>query len=390
MADRRYTFTDTITAGRSVTNLIKMIDPMDVPLVSALGLSNEGKFRFQNWPGTKIEWLEDTLAPVSSLLTEDMDTTETGMDVTTGQGAYFSPGDILLVNNVEKVWVSAVTVDTLTVVRGFGATSGTAATTGDAVVRVGIARLEGDDSDPSFTTVPTAPYNYFQIFHREISVTGTEAQVYRYGIQYKYNRELMKFIGGKGAGGKAKGRAGQLMIDLEKTAYYGERVVRDATTPGGMGGLDTFITTNLTDLNGAALDQKTLENAIEDCWQAGGMPDCILTNSWGKRKITSFYKDSVRTERSEEMGGVIINKVDTEFGTLSVLMDRWVPATGTGKLYILQKDLCGWVTMPNRGFFEHKLAISGDYVKGEVLGEYSFVVQNEKAHAIISEFSLTT
>jgi len=53
----------------------------------------------------------------------------------------------------------------------------------------------------------------------------------------------------------------------------------------------------------------------------------------------------------------------------------------------LQRDLIGWATL--RDWFEEPLAKSGDYVRGQIVGEFGFVVQNEKAHAIIKGFSTT-
>lgn len=48
-----YTFSDTTTTRRSVANIVKILDPLDTPLLSRFGTSNQGKFRFVNFPNHK-------------------------------------------------------------------------------------------------------------------------------------------------------------------------------------------------------------------------------------------------------------------------------------------------------------------------------------------------
>lgn len=378
----RTSYTDTTPHIRVVTDMIHNIDPRDVPLIFYLGLSNQDKFRFKDFPSTKVEWLEDTLSPTTDTLAEALDNSETGVDVT--DGTLYQPGTVFQVDD-EKFWVSSVSSNTLTVIRGWGSTSAVTHDNAATITILFTARLEGDESDDGHSTAVTAPYNYAQILHKEIKVSRTDRRVSKYGIDDQYNYELMKIMGGSGGGGGKRGRAGELTIALEKTAFYGERLQGSGSVARAMGGLDTFITTNTTDLSSAALDPKTLEDAIQDCWEAGGMPDVIVCNGWVKRKITSFFAGAVRTERSERMGGTVIESVETEFGTLDLLLDRWCPSN---KMYILQSDKVGWVTIDK--FFEEKLAKTGDYTRGQVVGEYSFVVMNEEAHAIIDNVSITS
>lgn len=378
----RTSYTDTTPQKRVVTDLIQNIDPRDIPLISYLGLDNQSKFRFVNFPSTKIEWLEDTLSPTSTTVDEALDGSETGVDVAAGTGQYFQPGTVFKVDD-EKMWVSSVSTDTLTVIRGWGGSTATTHNSGATAEILFTARLEGDESDDGHTTTLSAPYNYSQIFHKEIKVSGTDEVVSKYGIADEYRYQLAKVMSG-GGNGMGKGRAGEKMLELERTAFYGERIQGSASVARGMGGFDTFITTNTTDLNGDPLDIKTLEDQIQDCWTGGGMPDLIVCNGWVKRKISSFYAGSVRTERSERRGGMMITSIETEFGVLDILLDRHCPSE---KAYIVQSDMVGWVSI--RPFFEQKLAVTGDYMRGQVVGEYSFVCMNEKAHAIIDNISTT-
>lgn len=50
-----YTFSDTTTTQRTISGLITMIDPQDVPCLSYFGTNNAGKFRLLNYPNHKVK-----------------------------------------------------------------------------------------------------------------------------------------------------------------------------------------------------------------------------------------------------------------------------------------------------------------------------------------------
>jgi hypothetical protein len=62
------------------------------------------------WGGTNNSAFQTTIA-------EDLDASETGVDVATGQGSNFANNDVVLVGS-ELMTVSSVATDTLTVARG--------------------------------------------------------------------------------------------------------------------------------------------------------------------------------------------------------------------------------------------------------------------------------
>lgn len=377
----RTTYTDTTAQMRVLRDLIDLIDPMDIPLLSLLGTNNEKRFRLINFPGTKIEWLEDTLSPNADALGANISSTgATSITVATG---VFQPGHVIKVG-AEYMWVSGVAGTTLTVTRGFYGSTAATHTSGDAVDIVTVARLEGADSDPGHTTTLDAEYNYSQILHKEIRVSGTESVINQYGIPDTLNYHLQKIIGG-GNGKGGRGQAGELPLRLNNSAYYGLRTQGNGTTiPRTFGGFNQYITTNVTNVAAAALSRKHIEDAVMDAWNGGGKPQTIICHGWAKRKITSFYEGAIRTERSESLGGAVIDRIQTEFGEIDLVLDRRCPPDS---LWVLDKDRVGWVTV--RPWDIQDLAIDGDYQKKQVLGEFSFVVLNEKAHAKIHSFSTT-
>lgn len=366
------TYSDTDPQKRVIADLIDIIDPRDTPVVSYFGLDGDpGKFRLVNWPGVKVEWLEDTLAALTDTLGASCTSNATSLSVT--DGSLHKAGDIIEIDS-EMMWVSDVsaTSNKLTVTRNYGGTQATHASAA-TITLINHARLEGADADydRAFADI-TAPYNYTQIFQDDVKVSRTQNRISQYGMAEEFDYQAAKKIP-------------EMSRLIERAFFRGQRKSGSATAPRAFGGLETFATNNTKSGASAALVQKDLEDLVQDCWTDGGAPDLIICNSWVKRKISGFYADSVRTTRDETRGGVTISEVETEFGVLKVLMTRWCPST---KLYIVESQYIGFVAFDP--FFQEPLDKTGDSVKGQVVGEYTLVVKNGKAHGYMKSISTTS
>ncbi|MFN8468599.1 MAG: DUF5309 family protein [Caldilineaceae bacterium] len=377
----RTTYTDTTNQKRSISDMINYIDPSDAGLLQRFGIANQGRFRLLNWPSTKYEWLEDAASSTATTLAEQADIAETELDLT--DGSLFKEGDILLCGT-ELMYVSGVATNTVTVVRGFGGTTDALHLNGAAIEMVTIARLEGADWDVDHTTVTSAPYNYTQIFSGAATVTGSEEVMSKYGYNDTMAYHLAKLMGGSNGQG-TRFRAGKLPIALQKTFYYGKRAVGSSSTSRAMGGFEQFVTTNVTDLSSAALLRKNIEDLLQRCSQAGGLPDTLICNAWPKRKISSMFEGTISTQRTETTGGSVINRIITDFGELDVVYDRLCP---TDRLYVVDSAKLGWVEY--RPFKVVDVTTSGDYTEKAIVGEYGFVVTNESAHGYIKGISTTS
>ncbi len=371
-AGQQTSYTNTLPQKRVVTDRILMTDPNEIVAINALGLDNESKFQFVNTPGKAYEWLEQryntrTLTATASGL--DSSSTTTTMSV--ADGSLVNIGDVLLLD-AEYVWVSGISTNTLTITRNIGGTQATHHTSTVVITVVDNARLEGTDANDSPYTLVTSGTNYSQILQRSVEISRTDGRLKRYGVPDVVNREIDM-------------RMDELSQMLNLIAYHGQRAVGSASAPRMAGALNTFITTNVTTVSGA-LTQSHLEAAVASCWSAGGKPSLILCNSWAKRKIASFYEGSVRTDRSETMGGITIERIMTAMGiSVDVAVDRFCQ---TDSLYILDPRYVGYITIDP--FFYEELAKTGDTAaNGEVVGEYGFVVAYERANAIIKSFSTT-
>jgi hypothetical protein len=380
----RATYTDTLPQVRNVEDLITIVSPRDIPLLKVLcGLAEaNGKApkvdTLQNkCISVKYEWLEDSLSPTSDTLGSTVTDTN-GTSWTATDGTKFRKGHVVQVDS-ELVWISAVSTNTLTVVRAFGGTTGATHANAATLDIVGIAMLEGDDAPTARTTTTSNPYNYTQIFEVPIKVTGTQAAIKQYGIQDEYKYQM----------GKAFTDA---TILLERALFQGKRSANagSSTAARAMGGLPQFITGNVSSLSSAALTEKDINDLLALIFAdvgAAQMPQDIFVNSWLKRKISSFYAANARMERKERVGGVVIDHIQTDFGDIAVHLSLYTPAA---QLIAVNLDNVGVGPLQGRGFFEHKLSMTGDYILGEIVGEYTSEVRNDNSHGMLTSVSTTT
>jgi hypothetical protein len=371
VADQPLTsYSDTTPHKKVISDYIDNIDPRDTPVVKYFGLSNSpGKFRLVNWPSTTVYWLQDTLAILTDTLAASCTSNATTLSVT--DGSLHHVGDVYKID-LEYVWISSISTNTLTVTRNHGGTQASHANAA-TITRITTARLDGADGsyDRAVSDI-TQGFNYTQIFQDDLQVARTLNEMSQYGIVREFDYQAAK-------------KFEEQMILMEKTFFEGQRQAGSATRGRAMGGIKTYVTTNTASLSGAALTQQDLEDRVMAIWEQGGNPNLIICNGWVKRKLSSFFEDSVRTERSEQRGGVVITHIDTEFGPFEILMSRWCPKD---ELYIVESDYVGFMAF--RPFFQEPLAQTGDSQKGQILGEYTLVFKNDKAHGYISSISTSS
>lgn len=371
----RLSTTDTGITKRSISDVIQMIDWTEAPLLRLFGFSSKNlrKFDIQNWPATKVELVEDTMPGFASALNGGINSSVTAVIVTTGQGQYFRQGDIILIDT-EKMLVISVATDTLTVAtRPYGSTSANSHSDLAVVTILTRAMPENSNYVTGYTTTTTQPYNYTQIISEAVQVSKTAQAITTYGIDDLMDYEVGKLFADSGS-------AGRLAQLLQRTFYYGERVQRGGGNAyGSMGGFKTFVSTNVTDLLGAAITRDKVHTKIRDIRQAGGKVTHLVTGAWGIEKLTSMYEGLIETTRDEKIGGAEIQQIKTPHGLVKLVYDWMAP---NGDYYFCNADKIGW--LPLRPFDRAKIAEQGDFYVSDVAGEFTFLVANEKSHGYIT------
>jgi hypothetical protein len=366
------TYSDTTPAKRVITDVISLIDPTDAPFVDALGGLDGGasKFRLVNGKGPMVEWLEDTHIPLADSI--DGSITSTATTITMHDASPFQEGDILIAGS-EYLWVSGVNVSTqvVTVTRAFDGTTNASHADDLAITVLGMARESGDESDDVAFGDVTAGTNYTQIFHKEIKVSRSLQQRSQYGIADEFQYQQSKAIP-------------DLMRRLDKWAHYSKAATAHASGVGGaFGGYQAFVTTNL--LSGSTLAKSQFDNAVLSAYTAGGNgPFWAFCPPALKQKIVAFYDSTnyLRVDRTETTVGMDINKLVTPYGEVNLVMDRWCVSS---IIPIIDVSNAGFLTY--YPFTFEPLAKTGDYERGEVVGEFTFVLRQQKAHALLTNCS---
>lgn len=399
----RYSYDDTITNKRSIADVLLNIEFQSAPLLKLFGTGAENikKFDIVNWPSTKVEWNHDTNVIFSTLTTEALDNSETGIDVTVGTGQYFRAGDVIGIlpgtqtygEPVEKFMVTSVSSDTLTVVtRPYGAPAATTHSSGATVILITRASGENALYTTEGMTTPTQPYNYTQIIDGFIEMSRSEAKTMRYGHQDHMDYQITKLLDNGGS-------AGRLAKLLHRTFYWGERIQRTTATGegvGSMGGFNTFVTTStastdhVIDLNGAALQKDNIHTVLRAIRDNGGEAPYLITSSWGIEKLCGMYEDNRRTTTDTKIvGSPEIEVIRTPHGELRLVFDHMCDRS---EYYFVNPKYIGW--LPFDEFF--RKTVYGDLqsspydgaIEG-VVGEYTFVLANPKSHGRIYDASVT-
>jgi len=364
-------YTDTVTQKKVITDVISIIDPADAPTVEYLGGLDgaASKFTMRDWPSTTALWLEDTLPALTGSINMTVTLGANATSVTVADGSIFQPGHIILIDSC-YFYISAVSGNTVTMATMSG-TDATHASTA-AIEIISMARLEGDDSDPVGMTSRGQGTNYTQIFQGEVKVTRTQRQLTQYGISDEFDYQAQKVIPG-------------LMRQVDKHIVRTSlRAAGSATTPRIMGGIPTFVTTNL--IAGTSLTKAKFDTAMQSIYEAGGSQRVgAILHPTNYAKVIGFYESSVylRVGVGDAMIGMGAPQgIRTPFGDVDLIMDRWAATT---VIPLIDPQHAGMLTFSP--FTEEILSKTGDADKGEVVGEFTFCLRQEKAHALLTAVS---
>lgn len=366
------TYSDTTPHIRIISDAISLIDPTDTPLIMALGGFDTARSKFRvKGNGYKVELLEDEYDPLSTTANHGTTITTNTTSLTVTDASIFQDGHVILIDS-EYMVVSAAdtTNNTVTVYsRSYGGTNATHAATATIEI-VGMARLEGDDADYGPIVDITAPYNYTGIFQKGIKVTGSQQVIDQYGISDEFSYQSNKAVP-------------SLSRLVEKAIFHGIRSAGSASAPRSFGGLGTFITTSTgNSVNaGGAIAKSDIDNLMEAIMLDGGSPDLFVCSPSIGNDVRALIDSSsfVRvTQENSAFGMMPITRINTQYGSLRMVESRWCPVSTA---WMLDSRKVGLYTL--RPFSTHTLAVTGDSVKGEVIGEFSLLVANENAHGQI-------
>ena len=348
-----------------VEPLIQLISPYDAPFqgsamgaVDAVGLPTGTVFE------KKYEWLDETLLTPRSTMAATQTTGDAFITLATGDGLKFQTGDMLLINSeyVRVTGYSLTTTDILLVTR---AVSGSAATinTSNDVIGVGSILAEGSDPPSARFLDRNDRYNYTEIFGPyKVQSTNSDLSIQKFGITNEFDHQLAN-------------RIKEAMVAVDQAIAYGVRLEDTGNKWRSMAGIFSHIT-SVVDSTTTQLVLDTFNTNLQTVFSNGGHPDIVTVGPKQKRVISTFTSSgTVFVQRPDPTAGRVISMVETDFGTLHVLLNRWIR---TADLMCFNRDQTQVVTL--RPMQYQALAITGDAMNGMVVGEKGFKFYRQ-AHA---------
>tara|TARA_R110001632_G_scaffold169501_1_gene288480 strand:+ start:129 stop:1013 length:885 start_codon:yes stop_codon:yes gene_type:complete len=243
-----------------------------------------------------------------------------------------------------------------------------------AAVNLNNAQVEGADAVAPTLTPTTRVGNYTQISDKVVQVSTTDDKVDKAGRSTETAYQLSK-------------ASAEIKRDMESILLSDQ--AKDAgtsSTARKLGGLATWLTTNVVDTAGAAPTEDNLKEAVLKAYTEGGEPTVLLVSPANKQVVSTFPGIAEQRFQAPGTGQTkIIGAADmymSDFGQLSVVPDRFLSDDIS---YVIDPSMANVAYL--RPFKSTKLAKMGDSEKTMMNVEYTLVVKNEAAHAMMTDLT---
>lgn len=317
---------------------------------------------------TTHSWMEDSLQGNTVTLDESgFDSSET--DMTLVSTANVSIGSLLRnvseAGKTEVVQVTSVDSATVvTIVRGYGSTTGEAHTTGSVWVVIN-PKQEGQDAPADISKTRTKVSNYTQIFQKGIHISQSMRSVLQAGVGDEYSFQVAR-------------RLMETMRELDSSIVLGIKSASlgSDTVYRSMGGIVEFASQATGNVNSTseALTMGVVNAMAKQIWDDGGYPTFILVGGKQKRAISAFDQSARRSVYDSTVAGYMVDRIITDLGyMLDVIVDPWMPDDTA-----IVGDLGKIKVMPlrNSAMQAQELAKTGAATNGQVYGEYTAEFRN--------------
>mgnify|MGYP001619515872 CR=1 FL=1 len=389
----------TSTLRQNIVEAIDAIDPRDTPLLSTKGFSAEKGMAAAGADSLSkpcvqptYTWQNDALIPLRTRVRTAYASGDVTIAVTTSTADYFRIDEILVATSANGTTHWRITAVDLTndILSVTVLNNDQAHAVDTDIFSIGRPRVDGTQADVTgdVTTIG-ADDNYTEIFQDTASVTGTHMATESVGIANQLDYQVEKVLG-------------QLILRLETNALYGLRstALPTANTQPAkrMGGVDYYV--RAFDTNGQtrnatgatlATSEDTLKRLLDDIYDVGGKPDTILVGLFQRAAISSFLAPFVRTDRTEGVAGVVAGEYEYSYGTLRVVLDRYVHRP---HLWALTMEYFGVGPLrgngEDRSFRWEEIPKNGDYYARFVTGEMTMELRNRtRAHGLLFNLAIS-
>lgn len=320
---------------------------------------------------TSHYWMEDQLNPnTAAEVGTGIDASITSVVVASGQGTRFKIGTLFKDNTsgkTEVMQVTAVSTDTLTIVRGYGSTTGETHAASFPILIIAHTNQESQDAPADESRIRTKVGNYTQIYSRGVNISYTLRAVKQAGVadEFAYQtaqrmKEIMREMDNTLINGIKSADAGS------DTSYRSSAGMIEMTSQVG----GNYSTT------AEALAPSVVNAGVKLIWDDGGSPDFILVGGKQKRAISAFDQAYRRKDYNSTDAGYVVDKFTSDLGyVLNVWVDPWMP---DDTMIIGESARVKYMNLQNDAMRAEELAKTGRSWKAQVTGQYTMEVRNAK------------
>lgn len=359
---------DVVGVREDLSDIVSEILLGDTSLLARIGISGEAT-------NVKHEWLEQSLNATTVTAGEALTAGDATFDLASGHGSRLRVGALLrdtAKGKTEVIQVTAISTDQLTIVRGYGSTSGEAHDDAATFRIVGRPKQSGADLSVDRSTARTRVDNTCQIFEEAVIIAGDAEAVVKAGVASEVALQ-------------AANRLMELMRELDTAIIqsYESASTGSDSVYRSMGGLIEFLSQSGGNsvTTSETLNEGILDDLYNLAFEDGGDPSLLVVNQKQMEVISGFNADKIRVAPGAGMAGTFVTKYMTKLGKeLDILLDRWVP---DDTVMLLDPTRLAVVPLRGRQFGMSPIAPTGDAQKRQILGDYTLEVRNAtQAHAI--------
>ena len=228
-----------------------------------------------------------------------------------------------------------------------------------------ISAVEGEDTTVFFESARAELSNILEIFKKGASISGTSLAMKSTQFAEEINDRLL-----------------ELKINMEKKFINGLKADGSvAPYKRQLSGLiEMADASNAVSATGA-VTEETVKDVMRKLWNQDLAEGNVyaFVNADIKEQIDAIYKDKYGYNHVTTNFGLVVESINTNYGTLNIVLSKHVPAD---KMVVFN-DAYVDIAYLRPAHFE-PLAKTGDSVKGQVIAEATLKVGSKKGVAVVT------
>lgn len=315
---------------------IAFVEPNAAPVTTALVLAQK---KMSSVSQRKFDWIEQDPRSWQADIAATLTGVATTINVGTGQGLYFTAGDLArITESGEVVRITSIATDALTVVRGVGSSgSGTATAAATTLVLIANASEEGADIGTLKSVQETIPFNYCQEIRNFFGMTWKQMSSSLNAMSDPAVQRKVQLVEHKKA--------------IDRMIMFGRRdllIGANSQEIPTSGGFEYFIQTNVWDLGNQVPTQLQVVDWLSYIMQYGpngnregeGRKIAICSPNW----ITLFEsfglnKQMITMDLGEAFGagtiGMKVKVYSSTHGDIVLLRHPMLSRSLRGQMYVI-------------------------------------------------------